>query len=1534
MAATAQPKMASTGSQLETPQRESAPGGLEAIPDGSPRSDDSGHSSVWNGGSPSKMPCARPLSPASGHEERKQSKRRASVARRKSIQKVQSNLEADHQKYNADYHYNGLFIDYLVRARANQRAGLFARALLDPKPGHHNDGEDIVKMEKLIMAIRRLIVYHNKQEGVPEFLENKNVKQHFWAIVNLKRDALKLNTDVDNHLLMHNLKMARGREMRGEDPEERKGRLGKFWLKYHNSHQTIDLRLASTGSGHLPLGTGFGGKYWPRPDDLTSPKNVHIDEWKLRTTRGKRPWPSGFVAANQAEVGFRAATPQRIQIPNSTSAAGISASSKGGTSPSAVTSPSTKGGTSPSKRQTMGRKTTRRDTTSIFGSRASWRAATPPPPSSSSSSEEEYVAPIIPKRVNQALGEASLPMLSMTAANGRGKTLEFGKSAKTMTKAFSASAPTLLPTMMTSHLRNGVGEDSLFTKPHTRKKLDHKNPESGNSPTDIYIRACADNSVSPNLLPFCTGDSVKLIASGQALSDHKFCAITEMCGKVKTIEEVDLDGNASLTERSLVPFLQHLFGPCAQSCLHRLTLAHCLRNATGPGIREVMGSMTQLLTHGVKKLQFLDLSGIKIGLDTQEPLCEAISNHTTLSSVVLSDVGLGRNPQVLKCLTELCGSSTITALDIGWNAFTKIAFSHFGEKLCKAGIVKKLSVSNCAGAVKNGNNPIDYFLEHLIHPGALTKLDISVNRIDFRGALVLEASCEKNKVLSDLDISYNPLGSLGYRSLLRLLCRESSALNFFVSEDCANGSLSQAAEEGFQIFCAVRPIGKYILNLTRPYSRALLHMLYKTCERFKLEPSEAFTKVTTLSPPAFVHAVKDLHGCLQLPMQGKIEVTFDFEGDMSNVSISDGDFSGFLEHHYRQFRVSIPPSKQVPLMALWKIIEGKQVDQIAVLDALSKDFVMNYSQFEQLTRSQNIVNEIAFKLLPCILGGDATRYMTLLHMPSYGTYLKVYRQAVRLCHFNIDNPTGHYELDLANCCDFSIAERLVLLDTWECCVQRKREKENVSQTGVVSQARNTLYQGKVLFGVACIAEFNMPEFGTLEFDYVSARRPPTGAQPIRQDAWDHILAAVYRGECSAADKVEALTMLSHWFYLTCLQMRELIGLFKDHDVRAELLVRFFLRLVDIHNEKIIRSRFESVVEFQHLQSRLGHTTYFPFIQPEQASFELDLAVHDQRLAFHILLTIAAKEGRDHLRDYSLVHPDGTLENFTAGMPRSWDIYERIPKGGIFRAKYNCAPEDRSYSERAKLLQKYGFWTPPEDEKQVMWWSSIAECPIDVVEFVQFIYTKYRCIWKVFKMIDGEDGNGQITLQEFTAGLETLKCTKFNGKDKQQRIVNVFRYLDPSGEGQVSEGEWGILEQLFDEIQLSIKEFVDFCERIFGDDLLQAWHEIDKDGGGDIDREEWNAACEELGFFGLVQPIFDFLDQDDEGTVSLQEFRLLESFQAKYGSREGSSVGRGGLMRRFTSNSFASSPTAARKSTSNSFCDSPSPSRQLSESPGE
>lgn len=171
-------------------------------------------------------------------------------------------------------------------------------------------------------------------------------------------------------------------------------------------------------------------------------------------------------------------------------------------------------------------------------------------------------------------------------------------------------------------------------------------------------------------------------------------------------------------------------------------------------------------------------------------------------------------------------------------------------------------------------------------------------------------------------------------------------------------------------------------------------------------------------------------------------------------------------------------------------------------------------------------------------------------------------------------------------------------------------------------------------------------------------------------------------------------------------------------------------------------------------------------------------------------------------------------------------------------------------------------------------------PPDLLVFLDFLIGNYDNIGKVFKIIDGEDGNGVISLTEFSEGLDEIKFTKLDGPDKKDRVVTLFRYMDPGGEGSVSEEEWQILGQLWSEYNLSIQEFVHFLQRTFGNDLHVAWEFLDEDGSGELTCDEFLAAVQEIGFFGPARCVFGLIDSSGDGEISYDEFAVLEAFRYK------------------------------------------------------
>eukprot|EP00928_Gymnodinium_smaydae_P033374 TRINITY_DN23921_c0_g2_i1.p1 TRINITY_DN23921_c0_g2~~TRINITY_DN23921_c0_g2_i1.p1 ORF type:complete len:414 (-),score=137.75 TRINITY_DN23921_c0_g2_i1:145-1386(-) len=350
---------------------------------------------------------------------------------------------------------------------------------------------------------------------------------------------------------------------------------------------------------------------------------------------------------------------------------------------------------------------------------------------------------------------------------------------------------------------------------------------------------------------------------------------------------------------------------------------------------------------------------------------------------------------------------------------------------------------------------------------------------------------------------------------------------------------------------------------------------------------------------------------------------------------------------------------------------------------------------------------------------------------------------------------------------------------------------------------------------------------------------------------------------------------------TSVLFRQLLGIYKDDKPRAELFVLFFFLVSDIWNEKIFRVRFEDKAELARLQDRLGFATFFPYIQPEQVIMDLDFSNYDQRVAVCNIVNLANKENPANLRDVVYILPDGRQDPLALGIPRSWETLAKIPTAGKLKFTYVCSAEERNLALRKRMLSTYGFWECPiTSADEVRWWAALDEAPEVVLEFLEFLSSRFTNLTDAFTAIDGVGGNGNISLREFEEGFHELGCKKFEGPDETKQIHAIFRYLDPSGEGQVSLGEWLALDQIWNEIKLSLFEFVQFMERTFAGGLAEAWQFIDDDGSGGITLEEWIAAIQEIGYFGPTTPIFNFLDKDDEGDVSYEEYVVLEAFSTR------------------------------------------------------
>mmetsp|Transcript_46340 Transcript_46340/g.86923 ORF Transcript_46340/g.86923 Transcript_46340/m.86923 type:complete len:1675 (+) Transcript_46340:183-5207(+) len=1039
-----------------------------------------------------------------------------------------------------------------------------------------------------------------------------------------------------------------------------------------------------------------------------------------------------------------------------------------------------------------------------------------------------------------------------------------------------------------------------------------------------YIRVCRAAGVVPTPSVLTMALTHKI--TGEELTDDDLCAFATMVRSLDHLESVDIAGNALLSERALVPFLRKLFGRPASSTLTSLSLAGCKGAIRSAAIDTIVSLLTE--PEGIFRLVHINLSGIAIPASSQLALCQAIAAHVQLRSVHLADTGLGLHPAAKLCVTSLLSSPRLQDLDLGWNCFASDVFEALGQHVADHKALNKLHLASCAAITAKAESPVTWFLECLSRDRTLTSLDVSLNRIDFRGALVLEDALEYHAKLTELSLGQNPLGVNGMRSFLRLLSRESSGLRHF---ECGQCDGQPAADE--LTFNATDPTGGYVLNLSNPYHRSVLRMLYKACDRFRLRPEKAFTDLeyspessSKGAPTVYRHPrEKDKHGVWCVPNNGILSVKFNmvevfstcFTDDYLSQTLSaqprnswmqrkscvqgcgqagvsalektkrprigwlhqdavvrDASLqplaSRFAERYLACVRYMPSIRKVVPLLAQWQSLKGQPREQQLLLDALSHDFLLTFGHINQFCCVKSRTVEVLSKLLPCMEGGPAQLYMALTLPAKMDDFLKVQHACQRLFDFNAENPTAHYRLDLGNTADYAVGETLVLINRWEAVMAKKKGCFDMSRYGNWSNFRNVVYQNQEL----SLADFQLPTYDTIELDFVSWRRPPPYVHVMADERWEQLMIMLTMSECKTDAKTKALRMVSDQFFLKALQLRELLSAFEGAHNHVEVVCIFLLRLGDAQNAKVVRARLtgnDHAGEWQMLRHRVGILSVFPVFQPEQFDVNADLSVYEDRMAVALIFGLAVRECIDNIKDLYLVKPNGEHWAFPKGPPPTWERYEEIPSVGKFHCKYVCTPTDRRLGVRKEFAFKYGGFSAVDIDKTTMWWSDLTQAPDPVLFFLYYCMRHFKDMEAPFKLIS--NGFKFISLDAFKKQMAAWKWRKF--KKHPDWVIQVFRYLDPDSDGELTDNEWEAFVQLFKELLLSILEFLQYLNRTFLGDFDLAWNEIDADGSDSIDYDEWGQAMKDIRFFGVSDAIFYYLADDNQDLINAKGWRRLK-----------------------------------------------------------
>lgn len=157
-------------------------------------------------------------------------------------------------------------------------------------------------------------------------------------------------------------------------------------------------------------------------------------------------------------------------------------------------------------------------------------------------------------------------------------------------------------------------------------------------------------------------------------------------------------------------------------------------------------------------------------------------------------------------------------------------------------------------------------------------------------------------------------------------------------------------------------------------------------------------------------------------------------------------------------------------------------------------------------------------------------------------------------------------------------------------------------------------------------------------------------------------------------KVHVLRGVCDRLFLTSMQCPQLVGVFGDSECRMAVLCCALMRLSDPQNMKLVQSRLDAK-EWKGLRQRMGTLTLFPYIQPEQQDFALDMSIPEDRIAASLVVRLNVKETkRNNIRNPRFVMHDKSEFAFDRGVPVGWQSPQAIPQGGALTWQYMCSPE--------------------------------------------------------------------------------------------------------------------------------------------------------------------------------------------------------------------------------------------------------------------
>ena len=743
--------------------------------------------------------------------------------------------------------------------------------------------------------------------------------------------------------------------------------------------------------------------------------------------------------------------------------------------------------------------------------------------------------------------------------------------------------------------------------------------------------------------------TVSLDLSHYGLGDEMGLCLGAALGNYDGLDALILRGNR-LSHKS-VPLIVENMGFLVQLDLSQ-------NNLHGPGFRAIT-TFFKLSAKG-NRLLILDVSSSK--LDSKDVtaffqvLRDCLSHGVPL---VLKELNMAHN----EIRSDACGSMKdfllcsrcpLMALELGWNSLGVQGAEILGEMLRKNTCLHELDL--------RANNIGDFGAQNvatsLVYNRTLKELNLAQNSIAGHACFVFSKVLNEHPAMTKLDLTANPLGDAGARSLFRTILRGLRC--FIIMRDCVFPIDHKSFDHTNP--SATSP---YTLDMSVPYQAAILNEM---CVMIGLQEDECHfeggitlelnNKTTTYNvAPSMDRVLNDKRTGKkwEVPREGIVKVDIHHRVKMPSInSIISKHGLMVLLLVVIHARTETDRTNWLRLLTMDAWFSCEQVQHM--LDRLSQERLLGAGslnlQMVLLALWNRIVDvENKFDFICANLSLEGRQ-----ELANSCTFEKF--------RFSWLNPTGRWRLDLSRRVHRDLFMQLTAVNNWQSSRSQEAKRDDTSQNGNWNNFRNETYRGE---SFVMDKEWlqDIPSHGTVEFDFVSTERPNsgitsrpgtgntsrpgtadstgsgvgepgTGAETISVEDMDDLkrkLGLSVRRRIPKSRAIMAvmeLQLAATKYFFSSEDVISLLDCFsEDLNTQCKVVISLFCRLLDLENFHII-ARYLSTPAAQSVAESLGWLNIMNPLHPA-GDYKMRLQYQDERCVGVYMLQLGASEG-DPIRD--------------------------------------------------------------------------------------------------------------------------------------------------------------------------------------------------------------------------------------------------------------------------------------------------------------